>query len=216
MRCSSTPTSQVREQPRAKWYEVHFLGIKSSNLSLDMQSIQDCVCQFRAPELNLYLCRGRAVMLKHFFLVSCFVVDKPMSYTYLICLTTPSSDVPGIPGPEHWPIFLLIWSYQQSPAGFLSTLTAVYLHWGNSPYASTTPRAGQLTLHGLHKWPLNPGFWVQRCLIQVSADISVKEFWAHKDRNTKSSFAFSLCSQGTDLFRFRHKLHTESDDKHSA
>lgn len=70
----------------------------------------------------------------------------------------PNRDVPGISEPEHWPVFLLIWSCQQSPAGSLSALTGVYLPRGNSPYATTTPRAAKLVSHGLHSWPSNPSF----------------------------------------------------------
>lgn len=58
--------------------------------------------------------------------------------------------------PEHRSAFLLIWSCQQSPAGSLSALTAVYLPRGNSLYATTTPRAAKLVSRGLHSWPSKP------------------------------------------------------------
>lgn len=66
------------------------------------------------------------------------------------CLTFPKSDVPEISEPEHQSVFLSIWLCQQSPAGLLSALSAVYLPRGNSPNATTTPHAAEFVSHGLH------------------------------------------------------------------
>lgn len=79
-----------------------------------------------------------------------FVRDKPhIGRRVPCCWSPPKCDAAGIFESEHQSVFLPICLCQQSTAGSLSALTAVYLPRGNNSNAATTPRAAKLVSRGL-------------------------------------------------------------------